>query len=431
MKTKRPAAAANQLICRYGSARFYAPQRAKSEWKDPNVPEFKANWVVRFHVGGRTWEESAGPCYPVADGLRAVKVWAETRMATELEAARAGKLEAMQAVVRPARAVMLDEVGRVYLSNVPPNKPDYRKNWQRLEAIATEGTGLDAAQVPVTDAVFSRAMVLGWVRMRQEHFRRGWTERGAAPGDAWPQLREALKAGKLPGIDKQAVMECNTTIKTYLRCAKAVFANQREYLVGLDLPPLRDFLGLTVDLAAPEGHREIDPEVMARLQADLPRLALEDPRVHAFCLILAWTSARPVTITRLRGDALRVLPDGTGVIDLPATKGGAATRMPVSAEVVHALERVRTVESLIGARHATEATDIHDAHNAWLTSHGLTGTQKSYVFRHMRLQQYRALGGAELAAAVGGHTSTAMVERKYTQNATVIPMVDPFAQKTA
>ncbi len=43
----------------------------------------------------------------------------------------------------------------------------------------------------------------------------------------------------------------------------------------------------------------------------------------------------------------------------------------------------------------------------------------------MRLQQYREHGGVELAAAGGGHRTTAMVERKYTEVAKVIPMVHP------
>jgi len=324
MKAKRPRPAPNKLVTRYGSARFYEVKRAQSEWKDPRFPECKPNWLVRFHVGGETWEESAGPLYPVADGLAAVKVWAETIMRTRLEAMRAGKLDELEAVVRAADAVMLSRLRMVYLQNVPPGKPDYRKNIGRLCSILTEATGLDEELIPVTDALWSRELLLGWVRMRQEHFRRGWTVRGEAPLDAWQQLRGELKAGKLPGIDKEAVMECNTTIQTYLRCAKAVFANQREYLVGLKLPELKDFMGFSVDVDAPKGHREIEGGVLDALAADTARLAREEPKVYAFYLLATWTGARPITITHLAGDALRVLPDGTGEIELPAAKGGGA-----------------------------------------------------------------------------------------------------------
>lgn len=448
MKTKRPAAASNQLANRYGFARFYAPLRAKSAWSDPNVPEYKPNWMARFRVGGRTWEESAGPCYPVADGLRAVKVWAETRMETELAAARAGKLDAMQAVVRPARTVMLDELGRVYLSAVPPGKVDYKTNYARLCAIATRVTGREIAEIEVTDAVFCREHLTHWARMTQEHFRRGWSVRGAEPADAWQRLRTELKSGRLaagtewpkiedaellkvlrsgvfPGVDKTTVMECNTTINTYLRCAKAVFANNREYLPGLVLPGLEELLKFTVNVAAPEGHREFDPAVLAALQADAPRLAREEPKVWAFNRIIAWAGARPGVIKKLPGSALRVLGDGTGVIMVPAAKGGMKSSPPVDAECVAALMAVKTDASLIGARHKTEAKDIHNAHNAWMTSHGMTGTLKSYVFRHVRLDQYREVFDSETAAALGGHRSTAMVEKKYTQNRKVIPMLVP------
>jgi len=429
MKIKRRKAAENQLITDYGTARFYQVKRAQSEWKDPKVPEFKANWMVRFHVGGETWEESAGPLYPVKPDLREVKEWAETLLRTRWLAMRAGKLDELEAVVRAADAVMLSEVRRVYLQNVPPGKPDYRKNIGRLCSILTEATGLDEEMIPVTDALWSRGLLLGWVRMRQDHFRRGWTVRGKAPLDAWQQLRAELKAGKLPGIDKDAVMECNTTIQTYLRCAKAVFANQREYLVGLRLPELKEFLTFSVDVDAPKGHREIEGNVLDALAADTARLAREEPKVHAFYLLATWTGARPITITHLAGEALRVLPDGTGEIELPAAKGGRGVCVPVDAATAACLAAVRTPESLIGARTKTEAALIHRAHNEWLTRHGVTGTLKTYQLRHRRLQQYREAGGLELAAAGGGQTTTAMVERRYTEGAKSIPLVHPFERK--
>lgn len=425
MKTKRRSAAPNQLVTRYGTARFYQARRAKSLWQNPNVPELKPFWLVRFHVGGETWEESAGPLYPVADGLAAVKIWAETRMRTRLDALRAGRLEQMEAVVRPAQTITLAKLRKVYLNNVPPNKPDYKKNAARLLAILTEATGLKEEDIEMTDEMITRELLLGWVRLRQEHARKGWTVDGKAPDDAWEKLRTQLKEGKLPGVDKQTVMQCNTTIKTYLRCAKAVFANEREYLVGLPLPPLEALMKFSVDLAAPEGHREIPTEILTKLWADAPRLAREEPKVWAFNRIVSWTGARPITVRQLNGAALTVLEDGTGELALPSAKGGKAVRVAIDAMTVQALKAVRTDESLLGAKHKTEAEQIYRSHNDWLTKHGMDGTQKTYLLRHMRLQQYREVGGVELAAAGGGHTTTAMVERKYTQGAKIIPMVSP------
>jgi len=422
MKSRSKQSARNELVCRYGKARFYEKPKAQSRWKDPNVPEFMPNWLVRFHVGGETWEESAGAMYPVLAGLSAVKVWAETVMRTRWEAAHAGKLAELEAVLKPAPKVSLARLLTVYLQHVPPGKPDYAKNAARLRMIIEEVSGLQADEIEVNDRWFSAVRLREWVRLRQEHFRRGWTVRGAAPADAWERLRTELRAGKLPGIDKSEVMECNTTILSYLRCGKAVFANHGEYLPGLVLPELREFLGFSVDVVAPEGHREIPAEVLRKLPQALAELRVVSPKVWAFNALELWTGARPVTIRRLGRDALTVHADGSGVVALPTTKGGKPVLWPLPADVVAGLLEVATPESLIGP----DAEGTYRAHNLWLTKLGVEGTQKSYLFRHARLQQLRDHGGLEMAAAGGGHTTTAMVERKYTEAQREMPLLVPW-----
>lgn len=411
------------LVTRCGTARFYEKPKARSSWANPKVPEYQPNWLVRFHVGGSSWEVSAGPMYPVRDGLVAVKAWAETVMRTRLEAMRSGKVEQMEAVVRPARLVMLSELLRVYLGNVPPNKPDYSKNASRLRMICEEMTGMVADEIAVTEKLLSAVRLREWVRMRQEHFRRGWSVRGAAPDDAWSLLRAELKAGRLPGIDKTEVMECNTTIHSYLRCAKAVFANNNEYLPGVVLPVLREFMSFKIDVEAPEGHREIEPGVLESIFKDLGRLRVESPKLWVFNQLVAWTASRPITVRRLDRSALTVAADGSGLVTLPTTKRGDPVRWPVPAEVVAGCLAVATDESLIGPN----AEITYRAHNVWLTGLGLVGTKKSSIFRHMRLQQIRENGGVEMAAAAGGHKTTAMVERKYTKAQTSMPLLDPWA----
>lgn len=425
MNTSSKAKAANLLVTRHGTARFYEKPKARSGWAVPTVPEYQPNWLVRFHVGGQSWEVSAGPLYPVRAGLVTVKVWAETVMRTRWEAMSTGKLEAMEAVVRPAREVMLAEVLRVYLGNVPPNKPDYGKNASRLRMICEEMTGLVADEIAVTDKLLSAVRLREWVRMRQEHFRRGWSVRGAAPDDAWAVLRADLKAGRLPGIDKTEVMECNTTVLSYLRCAKAVFANGGEYLPGLVLPGLREFMAFKVDVEAPEGHREIEPGVLASITADLARLRVVCPKVWVFSQLVAWTGARPITVRRLDRSALVVNADGSGLVTVPVTKRGDPVRWPVPAEVVAGILEVATEASLIGA--GGEMT--YRAHNEWLTGLGLEGTKKSSIFRHIRLQQMREYGGVEMAAAAGGHKTTAMVEQKYTKARAAMPFLVPDAAR--
>ena len=98
----------------------------------------------------------------------------------------------------------------------------------------------------------------------------------------------------------------------------------------------------------------------------------------------------------------------------------------VLADRLQALLAVRSDESLLGAKHKTEADDIWRAYNGWLTKNGVTGTLKSYLVRHKRLQQYRDELGVEGAAAGGGHRTTKMVERKYTRGKKVMPMMAPL-----
>jgi hypothetical protein len=196
--------------------------------------------------------------------------------------------------------------------------------------------------------------------------------------------------------------------------------------MGLELPELSEFLEFSVDLRSPEGHREIDAEAVEKLQNDALRLQTEEPKVWAWDVIVSWTGARPVTIKALKGEALTVMPDKSGLITLPAAKGGVGVRVPIDADAVAALLAVRTADSLLGAKHKTEADEIWRAYNGWLTKHGVTGTLKSYLKRHGRLQQWRDEHGVETAAAGGGHRTTKMVERKYTQGAKVMPMMAPL-----
>lgn len=418
----------NLLVTKYGKARFYEKPVGRRPGDGPGVKRFNPNWVVRFHVGGDSWELNAGKTYPVLGGLGPVKAWAELVMRARWEAAHAGKLEAFEALIRPSKAVSVAELLRVYLQHTPPNKSGYAKNAARLRMMMEEVSGLDAEEIDVSEEWFSAVRVREWARMRQEYFRRGWSEKWAAPmapADAWATLRAELRAGKLPGLDKTEVMLCNTTILGYLRSAKTVFANSGEYLPGLKLPELREFLGCSIDVAVPEGHREIPGDVLGRILQEAPRLRVVSPKVWLFNELAAWTAARPITILRLGREALRVNADGSGVVSLPTTKRGNPVMWPVPAEVVDVALAVATEGSLVG----TNGERTYRASNDWLTGLGLVGTKKISIYRHARLQQMREHGGVELAAAAGGHTSTAMVEKKYTEGLRAMPMLEPLVRK--
>jgi integrase len=227
----------------------------------------------------------------------------------------------------------------------------------------------------------------------------------------------------LPGIDKSEVMECNTTIKTYLRCARAVFANEREYLEGLTLPKLEQFLKWSPELAAPEGHRELPADVRARIFEDLPRLRREDPAVWAFAELLLWTGARPVQVLRMGPEALQA----EGVL-VPEAKRGTSPLVMVAPEVLEELRALAVPGSVLGGERGEV---VYRRLNAWLRACGVEGTQAAYSLRHFRLQEMREARGIEMAQALGGHRSSDMVERKYTRGAKVIPLVTPGEAKAA
>lgn len=407
-----------------GSARYFRKVKKRAAWADPEVREYEPNWMVTFTVCGESWTETAKRC-PVAMGPKPVIAWAKEEIRTQAFLLQQGERDEAKARREKPRTVTLAALLAEYRRNVPPGKPDYAKNAQRLRAICQEITGLEAEEIAVTDELLSRRALFEWVRMRQEYARRGWTMRDAAPADAWEQLREDLKAGRLPGIDKTTVAEGNTTIQTYLRCAKAVFANHREYLGGLVLPELREFLQFSVDIRAPKGHREIPADVAARIWRDAETLKGENVRLWALLQVLAWTGARPAQVLGMTGTALELLPDGTGVVLVPVAKGGRPVRWPVAPEVAEVLGTIRMEQSLIGAASPTAGHKLHVKLNAWLRERGVEGTHAAYLLRHARGQQLREAFGVERAADGLGHTSTAMVQAVYTQAVAEMPMLDP------
>jgi hypothetical protein len=84
---------------RFGRCRAYEKKKAKSRWKNPAVPEFETNWFLRFHCGGETWEQMAGPLYPVAHGIKHLKEYVETVMEVRIKAEEQGKLDQFRAVM--------------------------------------------------------------------------------------------------------------------------------------------------------------------------------------------------------------------------------------------------------------------------------------------------------------------------------------------
>lgn len=440
----------NLIEAHGGHARVYAKLKARSLWPAADVPVYDRNFLVRFSFGGQSWLERAA-AYPVVDGLtKDFRNWVGLKLLqAKVEMQRGGLAQLREAVV-PQATVNLARTLEVYLANVSPTKRESAlKNAQRLRHIGEEMTGRCADEILMTDSVWSKPALRGWVRMRQEYFRRGWSAENAQSMEAavraerWQELRAALASGALPGVDEDTEMEGNTTILSYLACAKAVFARQREYLEGLTLPPLEALRGFSVKLTVPSGHREIPAEVKGRILEGLPALREESVHEWLLCLLCFETGQRPVSVKRAGLGDLRVVESAAeaealraqtaadwrlpvekveaigGVVRFRPTKRGTWVNKAISAELTAALQAHGTAESLIGARSATHAKKIHDGLNAWLRAMGLTGTHGVYMLRHHELQNLRD-AGEELAMAGGGHRTKQAMER-YSSERRVVP----------
>lgn len=410
----------NLLEIAEGRARFYKKVKAKGRWADPKVPEHDPNWLVRFGVAGKTWLETADTC-PVAMGLAPVKAWARERILTEVHLLQHGELEALRAMRAPRKAVMLDELIQVFESNVQ-GQDGRLTDGARLVAIWTETLGLPPSKIEVTDDLWCSENLDKWARMRQEHFRRGWTATKKPPADAWEQLRAALAAGTMPGIDTTTPMPCNTTIRNYLKSGRAVFAHGRRFVRGLALPELREFLEYRHGLTLPSGHREISQEVVDRIWNDLPDLRAGNVKAWLLFQILAYTGARPVTVKGMDMRHVEWEADGWARLRMAATKGGDPVNAMLPPEVATVLKETGDEHGLLGGYFDR----VHyKGLNPWLRLRGVADHHAAYLLRHRRGQQVRDKFDVEAAANALGHKTTVMVRRTYTENRATAPIIDP------
>jgi hypothetical protein len=438
MKTTAPRK--HHFKTKYGRCRAYEKLKARSRWKDPAVPEYETNWFLRFHVGGETWDEMAGKIYPVSNDIRKLKEYVETIMEVRQEAAHQGKLDRLREVVAPARVLWLSEVLALHEKHSPRSE-HARKSRQRLAAIWREVLGLEPEEVQVCPKLWSKDNLNAWVRMRQAAV--AWQERKLAQKLAalsdderevareklrvevdWAELRADYKAGRLPAKDKVTEMPCNTTIVGYLRSAKSVFAGAGEYLPGLVLPDLSAFLSFEAGISITKGLGELPPEVLQKVIEGLP--ALKARRLDAWTLfqVVAWTAARPVSLSRMTRASITWLEDGSAKLAIPETKKGRLTMARVPQEVAAALHELADEEGLFGrSSGAMERLNRREL-NPWLREMGLEGSQALYRFRAHQIQATRDALGLAAAKDRAAHTSDKTTEGFYAKRAPEVPMVD-------
>jgi integrase len=438
MKTTTPQK--HHIETKFGRVRAYEKMKARSRWKNPGVPEFERNWFLRFHCGGETWDEMAGPAYPVADGIKALKTYVETVMEVRLQAAREGKLDRLREVVAPSRVLWLSEVIALHEQHAPKSEHS-RKSRQRLAAIWREVLGLEPEEVQVCPKIWSKANLDAWVRMRQASV--GWLEKKveqklAAMSDDertafkgkikvevdWAELRADYKAGKLPAKDKVHKRPVNTTIVGYLSSAKSVFAEGGEYLPRLVLPDLTEFRKYEAGVRVTKGLGEMPPEVLQRVIEGLP--ALKAKRLDAWTLlqVAAWTAVRTASLKRMNRSSITWMEDGTAKLAIPETKDGNAVVARVPQEVAEALHQLANEDGLFGRSHGGVDRLRSRELNPWLRKMGLEGSQALYRFRGHQLQATRDALGLEQASALAGHKDMKTTATYYAKRAPEVPMVD-------
>jgi hypothetical protein len=354
----------------------------------------------------------------VSNDIRKLKEYVETIMEVRQEAAHQGKLDRLREVVAPARVLWLSEVLALHEKHSPRSEHS-RKSRQRLAAIWREVLGLEPEEVQVCPKLWSKDNLNAWVRMRQEMGRRSEKE-----GLTWAALRSDYKAGRLPAKDKVTEMPCNTTIVGYLRSAKSVFAGAGEYLPGLVLPDLSAFLSFEAGISITKGLGELPPEVLQKVIEGLP--GLKARRLDAWTLfqVVAWTAARPVSLSRMTRASITWLEDGSAKLAIPETKKGRLTMARVPKEVAAALHELADEEGLFGrSSGAMERLNRREL-NPWLREMGLEGSQALYRFRAHQIQATRDALGLAAAKDRAAHRSDKTTEEFYAPRAPEVPMVD-------
>lgn len=441
-----------------GSYKIYRQPKKRA----PELPQFEWKWVVRFFVGAakpltrsnhpfpiceRCLKEVGNPVEtrPNCECLRGVKKWAESFLATHTALLQQGEMKRLEEMRTPKRWATPAEVLTMYRERGPADRVQ-RLNFLTSVYEQTTGKGIEHMQWEE----LTPDLKLDWAELRQEAGRRGWLGLGAGknmPADGWAKLRDLKRQGRLPALDERTEAPWNTTISTYMTSVNSIFGDKSrtKILRGLNVPELTAFLKMRLSLPGPKGHKEIEDDVMKRIDRALPRLLEEDPRVWLFHQLCEETGMRPVSVRRLTKTDLQVLTraeaavwkakmakewrvkeselcDFGGLISVAAAKHGNAVLTPISAEVVAIASEVMTPESLIGARTETESRELHAALNGFLRDCGVTGTHAAYLLRHRKGQLMRRFGGKQAVGATLGHKDEAMANR-YSREDRVVPAV--------
>lgn len=392
----------------------YPPGR----WKKPAVPEYAPNWVLSLRMPGmrvplRKSSQHAicAPCLATAGAPTQVRPecrcqkparefgqsWLEDERAlwTGLRDERM-KLPGAR---RPKAVVMIAEVLEIYSTHGPK---DADKQARRVRYLLEQATGLRMEDMTMELLMAPREMILRWAAMRQWYAEK-WSMRAdpgkeIAPVDAWRQLRARWEAlpprERMP--DLHTVRQANTTIRGHVRDLKCVFSrtSRTMYLPGLDLPLTPKLEEIQLRLPGPKGLVMIPDEAYRRMWDDMEKLRAGEPWRKVDPLKL-WTALQlaqslgPRTIELktarpawLEGDVLVLKNRPEEGFILKAQAQAPERHVRLSAEVVEAIRRIQTPESLLGLSPG-EREQFFRRGSEWIRQYIPTGKHTWYWFRKL------------------------------------------------
>ncbi len=460
--------------------------KPKSRWASPEIPKFDPNWVIKFYLPGQAPKVKSGPdkvvfpicpkclALPLEDGgvwdddakckcLQWPRRWATEFLKTQTHLLMTGALQELEKLRNPVQWTTLKKVLEVYEERGPD---DANKRANYLRKIIEVPTGKTNEQMTWED--LTKARCFEFAALWQAAGRQGWLERGAMPADGWARLRAdmARPVGDneperlVRAVDGRSAMKCNTSIRNYLNAAKSILGQQSRdnYLAGLSIPPLEDFMSSKVKVQLTKGHREFTRVDYLAIMDALPALKKSKPRVGLVNQMLMRFGLRPEEVWASRPGWLETLGEGKKqrtrikIINredegftLKAGEDATERMIWVPDDMLAVMEEVMEKEqtrhlkvrgklrdlqcqgSLIGGLHASEARDLVEReHPQWLREIGVDVERPNYQFRHFALAERLTSGGATKAAALGGHSNSQITESTY---ARTLGTLEPLSDK--
>lgn len=293
-----------------------------------------------------------------------------------------------------------------------PALVDLRKKYKSLRGIDQSNARcavLDELKAERGRVVSERARLLEAAKMRLLKL----------PSQRWAMLRAELKARRLPPIDKNTVCPGNTTIKSYLNAARAVLGptGRSEYLRGLELPPLTDFMTGKVKLPSPRGHQEIEAGAYARMYEAAARLKGENLKLWVVNQMLWRFGCRPCEVPAARLGWIEHDKEGPMFVlknrpeedfRLKARERSIVRRLRIAPDLWAAMREVATEGSLIGAASMTAARNLVEReHNEWMRQFVPEGQHGNYLLRHWVATHVQDRWGTKMASLFLGHATSA------------------------